>query len=86
MLHLLRRLGVAAPRSNALQGSHGEPRAQVLSCPGQGQQGLQRSLVAAVIAALAAFLTDLDVGLGAGTMVVEIGISPDFSPVVNSHE
>src|SRR5271157_1422547 len=40
----------------------------------QGQQRLQRSLIAPVIASLAAFFVHLEVSLSTGAMVVEIGI------------
>ena len=36
--------------------------------------GWQRGLIASVVAPLTAFLVDLDIGLGAGAMVVQIGI------------
>ncbi len=48
--------------------------AQVLNWLGQGQQRFQRGLIAAVMAPLPAFLVDFNLGLGAGTMVVEVGI------------
>src|SRR5664279_2258538 len=40
----------------------------------EGQQGLQRGLIASVVGLLTTFLVDFDIGLGAGAMVVQIGI------------
>ena len=74
LLHAPGGFGVAAGSRDALQHGRGESGAQVLRRVGQGQQGLQRGLIAAIEAAAAAFLVERDVGLGARTMVVEIGI------------
>ena len=60
LLHALCGFGVAAGGSDALQNGQGESRAQVLLGLGQGQQRLQRRLVAAVHALLAAFFVDFD--------------------------
>jgi len=43
VLHLLRRLGIAAHGSDAFQSSQRKSVAQVLGCIRQSQQGLQRS-------------------------------------------
>src|SRR5271156_271183 len=61
-------------QSDASQGVYGEPRTQVLCRVVQRQQGFQRGLITPVTDALAAFLVYLDIGLGAGTMVVQIGV------------
>ncbi len=57
-----------------MQAGQGQPLAQILRCLGQGQQGFQRSLIAPVAASLAVLVVNLEVGLGAGTMVIEIGV------------
>ena len=74
LLHALGGFGIADRGGDALQNGDGESRAQVLGGLGQGQQGLQRGLIAPVVAPLTAFLVDFDIGLGAGAMVVQIGI------------
>src|ERR1035438_1927025 len=65
---------VAERRCDALQGVDAESLAQVLCRLVQRQQGLQRSLVALVTNAFSALLIDLNIGLGAGAMVVQIRI------------
>ena len=40
----------------------------------EGQQGFQWGLIASVGALLTALLVDFDIGLGAGAMVVQIGV------------
>ena len=74
LLQALGGFGIAAGFRDALQDGGGESGAQRLRRVGQGQQGFQRSLITALEAAPTAFLVAADVGLGAGTMVVEIGI------------
>ena len=64
-------LSAAAMRFRALMLS---PRAQVLCWIIQLEQGFQRSLVALVADAFAASEIDLDVGLGAGAMIVQIWV------------
>ena len=74
LLHAACCFGIAEGSGDSLQGVDTESLAQILCRFIQRQQGLQRSLVALVANAFAALLIDLDVGLGAGTMVVQIGI------------
>ena len=74
LLHLLRGFGVAAHRSDAFQGGDGQALAQILGGMGQRQQRFQRCLIAPVVAAPAAFLSDFDLGLGARAMIVQIGL------------
>src|SRR5271170_4909641 len=74
LLHAGCGIGVAEGASDALQSVDAEPLAQILGRFIQSQQGLQWSLIAFVTDAFAALLIDLNVGLGAGAMVVQIGI------------
>ena len=74
LLHALGGFGVADWLRRCVVSGEGESGAQVLCRLRQGQQRLQRGLIAAVEAAFAAFVVDLDLGLGAGPMVVQIGI------------
>ena len=74
LLHAARRLRIAAGAGDALQGVDAEPLAQVLCRFIQRQQGLQRRLVTLVTNPFATLLIDLDIGLSAGAMVVQIGI------------
>ena len=74
LLHAARCFGIAEGAGDSLQCVDAESLAQILCRFIQRQQGFQRSLVSLVANAFAAFLIDLDVGLCAGTMVVQIGI------------
>ena len=74
MLHTACCLCVAERRGDAFQGVDAESLAQILCRLVERQQGFQGSLVALVTNALATLLIDLDVGLGAGAMVVQIRI------------
>ena len=81
LLHAARRLCIAEGAGDAPQGVDAKPLAQVLCRLIQRQQGLQRSLITLVTNAFAALLIDLDIGLGARAMVVQIRDSdtPDRS-------
>ena len=74
LLHTLRGFGVAVGCRDASQDGQSETWTQVLLRLGQGEQRLERRLVAAVNPLLAALFVDFDVGLRARTMIVEIGI------------
>ena len=74
LLHAARGVGIAQCGSDALEGVDAESRAQVLNRRIERQQRFERSSIAFVANPLAASRVDLDIGLGAGAMVVQVGI------------
>ena len=74
LLHAARGVGIAQCGSDALEDVDAESRAQVFSGLVKRQQRLQRSLIALVANPFAASCVDLDLGLGAGAVVVQVGV------------
>ena len=73
-LHSFCGIGVAGGLGNSFECLRTESGAQELVGFFQGQQGLERSLVAPVAGAFSALLVDFDFRLGAWAVVVEIGV------------
>jgi len=70
----MRGIGIAPCGPDALEGVDAESLSQVLSRLVEPQQCFQRRLVAPVANPFAASPIDLNIGLGAGAMVVQVGI------------
>ena len=74
LLHAHGGFGVAVGLCDAQQGVGSQPRAQVLGWVVECKQGLQRGLIAVVADAFATLVVDGNVGLGAGAVIVQIGV------------
>src|SRR6516225_9480856 len=74
LLHMLGGLSVAEGSGHALQDGQAHAGAQISCGLGECEQSFTRSLVAQVAAPAASFLVSVQLGLGAGTMEVQIGI------------